>query len=89
MGMDLNVTGIDQEPLEISLTDQVLQKFFPKPLVSPSTKPPMGILPIPIIGRQIPPRTARAENPENRINKKSVVFGSASPDAFLSRQVGF
>jgi len=49
----------------------------------------VSVFPVPVIGRQIPPRSAGAQNPENGVEKKSVVFGSATPESLLSRQMGF
>ena len=87
--MDFDVAGVDHQPLVIGIDDQFFQEPLPKPLVAPAAKPAVGIFPVPVIGRQIPPGSARAQDPENGVEKKPVVFGSATPEALLSGQMGF
>jgi len=49
----------------------------------------VGVFPVPVVGRQIPPGSAGAQYPENGVEKKPVVFGSAAPESLLSGQMGF
>ena len=79
MGMDFDVAGVDHEPFVIGIDDQFFQESLPETLVAPAAKPTVGIFPVPVIGRQIPPGSAGAQNPENGVEKKPVVFGSATP----------
>ena len=84
MGMDFDVAGVDHEPFVIGLDDQFFQQSLPKTLVAPAAKAPVGVFPVPVIGRQIPPGSAGAQNPENGVEKKPIVFGSATPESLLS-----
>ena len=84
MGMDFDVAGINHQPLEIRLDDQFFQQSLPEALVAPAAKAPVGVFPVPVIGRQIPPGRAGAQDPENGVEKKPVVFGSATPESLLS-----
>ena len=87
MGVDFDVAGVDHQPLVIGIDDQFLQESLPESLVAPAAKPAVGIFPVPVIGRQIPPGSAGAQNPENGVEKKPVVFGSATPQPLLSGQM--
>jgi hypothetical protein len=87
--VDFDVTGVDHEPFVIGIDDQFLQQPLPETLVAPAAKAPVGVFPVPVIGRQIPPGSAGAQDPENGVEKKPVVFGSATPQPLLSRQMRF
>jgi hypothetical protein len=89
MGMDFDVAGINHQPLEIRLDDQFFQQSLPEALVAPAAKAPVGVFPVPVIGRQIPPGRAGAQDPENGVEKKPVVFGPTTPESLLSGQMGF
>ena len=85
--MDFDVAGVDHQPFVIGIDDQFLQESLPETLVAPAAKPAVGVFPVPVIGRQIPPGSAGAQNPENGVEKKPVVFGSATPQPLLSGQM--
>ena len=87
--MDFDVAGVDHQPFVIGIDDQFLQESLPETLVAPAAKPAVGVFPVPVIGRQIPPGSAGAQDPENAVEKKPVVFGSATPEALLSGQMRF
>jgi len=56
MRMNLAVARINHQPLEVRLNNQTLEQPFPYATVTPTAKPPMGVLPIPEAFRQIAPR---------------------------------
>jgi len=85
--VDFDVAGVDHQPLVIGIDDQFFQESLPESLVAPAAKPAVGVFPVPVVGRQIPPGSAGAQNPENGVEKKSVVFGSAAPESLLSGQM--
>ena len=87
--MDFDVAGVDHQPLVIGIDDQFFQESLPESLVAPAAKPAVGVFPVPVVGRQIPPGSAGAQNPENGVEKKPVVFGSATPESLLSGQLRF
>ena len=88
MRVDFDVAGVDHEPFVIGIDDQFFQDSLPETLVAPAAKPAVSVFPVPVIGRQIPPGSAGAQDPENGVEKKPVVFGSATPEALLSGQMG-
>jgi hypothetical protein len=87
--MDFDVAGVDHQPFVIGIDDQFFQETLPEALVAPAAKATVGVFPVPIIGRQIPPGSTGAQDPENGVEKKPVVFGSATPESLLSGQMRF
>ena len=87
--MNLNVAGVDHQPFEIGFGDQFFQQSLPEAFVAPAAKAAMGVFPVPIIRRQVPPGSAGTQDPENGIEKKPVVFGLTAPESLLSGQMGF
>ena len=85
--MNFGVRGVDHQPFAIRLVNHGVEQIFPDALVAPANKTPMNIAPPAIIGRQIPPRRAGAQNPENGVDEKTVIFGDAAPNAFAPGQV--
>ena len=83
------MTGVNHEPFEIGLDDQFFQQPLPEALVAPAAKATVGVFPVPVIRWQIPPGSAGAQNPENGVEKKPVVFGLPAPESLLSRQMRF
>ena len=69
------MAGVDHQPFVIWLFDQDLQQLFPDPLVLPADKTAVRVAPSAVIQRQIPPRRARAQNLEHRIDKEVIVLG--------------
>lgn len=78
---------MSEQPLQIGLVNQPRQQAFPDALVPPAAKPPVRILSILVIRRQIPPRTSSAQHPEYRVDKTPVVLGPSSPDPLPPRQM--
>ena len=81
------MAGVDHQPLIVRLVDQGLEQFFPQPFIPPAAKPPLHILPIAQIRRQIPPRRTGPQNPEHSVDEQPVVLGDPAPDALTPRQV--
>ena len=72
MGMDLDMIGIDHQPLEIRLI-YYIQQLCPDAPVPPTAKTAMSVLPIPVIRGQVPPGCPGAQNPKYPIQKQPVV----------------
>lgn len=85
--MDFAVTGVDHEPFVVGLVDQFFQQRLPDALVAPTNEATVGIAPPAIVWRQIPPGCSGAQDPENGVEKKPVVSGSATPQPLLSGQM--
>ena len=86
--MNLDMAGVDHQPFKVRLVDQLLQQLFPDALVTPAAETTMGVFPVPVIWRKIPPRRAGAKNPENRIQKSTVVLSNTSPLTSLPGKMG-
>ncbi len=89
MGMDLAVAGVDHQPFVIGLVNQNFQQFLPYAFISPTDETAMRVAPAPQIGRQVTPRSARANDPENSIYKQSIILCHPAPCAFAPRQMWF
>src|ERR1700679_405312 len=84
MRMDLDVAGIDHQPFKVGLVDHLLQQLFPDALVAPAAETAMRIFPVPVVRRQIAPRRPGAQNPQNAIEKTTVILGDTAPLTSLS-----
>ena len=85
--MDFDVAGVDHQPFNIRLVDQLLQKFFPDAFIAPAAEAAMRIFPIAIVGRQVAPGCSAAQDPENTVEKTPIILGDAAPQALLSRKM--
>ena len=74
MGMNLDMTGIDHQPLEIRLI-YYIQQLCPDAPVPPTAKTAMSVLPVPVIRGQVPSGCPGAQNPKCPIQKQPVVEG--------------
>ncbi len=81
------MAGIDHQPFVVRLVDQDIEKFLPNALVSPADETAVRVAPTAIRRRQIAPRGARPQNPEDGIDKLAIVFGNPAPYALAPRQV--
>jgi len=87
MRMHFAVAGIDHQPLHVRFVDELLKQSLPDAAVAPPAKPPVRVLPVAVARRKIAPGCARAQNPENRVQKPTVVVGNASPLPALPGQM--
>ena len=75
MRMHFNMTRINQYPFEVRGIDSLFEQSFPYVFISPSTKPPMSILPVSIVRREVSPWSSCAKDPEDSVNEQAVVCG--------------
>jgi hypothetical protein len=87
--MNLDMARINHQPLKIGLIYQGFQQAFPNTFVPPSTKTTVCVLPVAVIGRQIPPWRSCTKNPKHRIDELSIVAGILSPRPFTAKQTRF
>jgi hypothetical protein len=83
MGMNLDMAGINHQPFAIRFFYQTFLKTSPDALIAPTTKAAMGVLPVPVFRRQVAPRRPCAQNPENSVDKQSVITSDTTPLTFL------
>ena len=77
------------QPFKVRFINKDFKEFLPYSPVSPSAEAPMGILPVPVVGRKISPRCTCPQDPENSIDELPVVSGIASPGAFAAGEMIF
>ena len=87
MGMHLEMTGVNHQPLIVRFIHPMLQQRLPDPLVPPATEPTMDSLPASIVWRQITPRSDGAQNPEDRVDEPSIVLCHPTPTSRSARQM--
>lgn len=79
MRVYLDVAGVDHQPFKVRLIHELLQQPLPDALVAPAAKAAMRVLPVTIIGRQIAPRSAGAQNPKHCIDEAAIVVRNPAP----------
>ncbi len=84
--MGLDVAGVNHQPLEIRVIQHRFQQPGPLAPVPPAAEAAMGVLPVPVIRRQVTPRRPSPQYPTHRVHKQSIVPGRATPFACSSRQ---
>ncbi len=55
MGMNLDMAGVDHQPLKVRIINYFIQQLFPNAPIPPPAETAMGILPVPIVWGQVPP----------------------------------
>ena len=89
MRMHLNVCGVYHQPFEIRINHKLFQQLLPDSLVPPTAEPAMCVLPVPVIGRQIPPGSTGTQNPEHRVDEETIVPGFPAPGTLTARKKRF
>jgi len=85
MGMDFAMAGIDHQPFKIWIINQYFKEFFPYSLVSPTNKALVNGSPFAIFRRQISPRRASTQYPEDGIDEEAIILCYTSPLSALPR----
>lgn len=88
MSVNLLMAGIDHESLKTRLIHQLLQQFFPVPLVAPAAEAPTGVFPTSAIWRQVPSRRDGAQNLSHGVDELAVVMSIAAPTSPLFVEAG-
>ena len=78
MGMGLNIAGVNHQPFEIGVIDHRLQQSGPHSTVPPAAEAPVGVLPVSVVRRQIPPGRSGAQNPAHGVDEPTVVMGRSA-----------
>ena len=78
------MTGVDHQPLKVSVVHQGLQNLFPDSLVTPPAEPAVYIFPVSIRLRQVPPRCSSTQYPEYTVDKLPSIPGVASSCPFFT-----
>ncbi len=82
------MTGIDHQPCGVRLVSRNFRRPLPHAIIAPTGEASAGVVPSARGGGRIPPRSARAHNPEDRIGKVPVVVSPAAPASFTTGQTG-
>ena len=67
MGMGLDIAAVDYQPFEIRIIHHRLQQSGPHSTVSPVAEAPVGVLPVSVVRRQIPPGHSGQGTPVRKI----------------------
>lgn len=78
------MTGVDHQPLKVSVVHQGLQNLFPDSLVTPPAEPAVYIFPVSIRLWQVPPRCSSTQYPEYTVDKLPSIPGVASSCPFFT-----
>lgn len=85
MGVNFDVAGVDHQPLVIWVFDEQFEQCLPLTSVAPTTEPAVSVFPVTVVGWQIAPGCAGAQNPEDGIDKSPIITGYAAPSASATR----
>ena len=89
MGVDFAMAGIDHQPFKIWIINQYFKEFFPYSFVSPTNKALVNGSPFAIFRRQISPRCASTQYPEDSIDEEAIILCHTSPLPALPKQMRF
>ena len=82
------MAGVDHQPCGVRIVNRNFRRSLPHAIIAPTDEASAGVAPAAKVGRRIPPRSARAYNPEDRIDKAPVVASPAAPASFTAGQTG-
>ena len=83
MRMNLDVACVDHQPLKVRIFDDPLQQLVPDTAVSPPAKASMGVLPVPVIRRQVPPGAPQYAGSKTPRSRKAGYPGLDAPFCLL------
>lgn len=86
VSMYIHITGVNHQPLEVRFAYQGGKQAIPHSLASPERVATMGVLPVPVVGRQVPPRRSGANYPEHGVDEQAVVLRRTARAAFATGQ---
>ncbi len=79
---------LSRPPHEGEPRNRNFRRSFPHAIIVPTDEASAGVAPATKVGGRIPPRSARAHNPEDHIDKTPVVVSPAAPASFTTGQTG-
>lgn len=86
--VDAHARAVDHEILIVAmLSTQTDQQGLPPAIAGPAAKRRIHTLPLTEDSRQIPPRSSRAQNPQNRLDLTAFARGFASPSVGATQAV--
>ena len=87
IGVELDLAGINHQPLEVRFVNDGIQQVLPYPPVSPATEPTVGISPVPQVWWQVSPGRPSTQVPKHGVQKQPVVPGWPPLFTWSSRQM--
>ena len=82
------MTGVDHQPCGVRLVNRNFRRPLPHAIIAPAGEASAGIASAAKVRGRVSPRSARAHNPEDRIDKAPVVASPAAPASFTAGQTG-
>ena len=80
---------VNEQLFHVGIGAQYVGHALPDAAVAPAGEANVRAMPVAQFARQVSPRTAGAQYPENRLDEKTVVFRRAARIAGLARQEVF
>ena len=80
---------VDEQVFHVGICAQYVGHALPDAAVAPAGEANVCAMPVAQFARQVSPRTASAQYPENRLDEKTVVFRRAARIAGFARQKVF
>lgn len=85
--MDADSPAIDENILKVRIMAQSLEKPFPDTVSAPAVEALIHAVPLAEIGWQNPPMRARPRQPQDRLDKQSIVPARPTRITRLARQM--
>ncbi len=80
--------AVDHGVFVVGVTGEVLKQALPYPLLGPAAEPPVGVLPVPELLREVAPRNSGAVSVENGFDELAIISDSDTDIAgFSGKQV--
>src|SRR3954454_13868842 len=77
VAVDLHNGGVDQGVFQVGLVRDGVEQPLPDIRLHPVAKAGEDAVPVPERGRQIPPRAARADHPQDSLDEQAIVLAAA------------
>ena len=87
MRVHLAMAGVDHQPFQVRLVNELLKQSLPNTPITPPAESPMRVLPVAVAFWKITPRRAASQNPEDGVDEAAIVVRNAAPLSTLPRKM--
>ena len=82
------MASVNHQPCGVRIVNRNFRRSLPHAIIAPTGEASAGVAPSARVGGRVSPRSTRAHNPEDRIDKAPVVANPAAPASFTTGQTG-
>ena len=82
------MASVNHQPCGVRIVNRNFRRSLPHAIIAPAGEASAGIASAAKVRGRVSPRSARAHNPEDRIDKAPVVASPAAPASFTAGQTG-